>query len=571
MAEEIFIQLALILIIAFITAYIVRSFKQPIIIGYIIAGIIISPFIIHFGASQDIINVFSEFGIAFLLFIVGLHLNPKVIKEIGAVSFVVGLVQVILTFGIGLLAGMYILGWGFIASVYVGIALAFSSTIIIMKLLSDKRQLDSLYGKISIGILILQDFIAIAALMFISSFSGGNEFGSSFGLQNLLVGIGVILFLFFAGFFILPRLIRTVAKSQELLFLFSITWAFAIAALFIYLGFSLEIGALIAGIVLSISPYSTEISSKIRPLRDFFLIIFFIILGLNVPLANFNSIIFNAIILSLIVLIFKPLILMVVMAMMGYTKRTNFLVGTTLAQISEFSLIVLGLGAAVGHIGAEVLHTLTLTAIITITLSTYLMIYSNQFYKVMSNVISIFEAKKIRKQTRQHKKYNAILFGYNRIGFSILNALKKIRRNYLVVDFNPDIIANLEKHRIPALYGDPYDVDLLEELPLDKIQLAVSTIPDFEINQLLIEHIRSVNPKALIIVRAHSIENAFELYKKGASYVLTPHFLGGEYVGKMIEDFKVEEKQYEKERTKHIKMLEERMGKGQKHPDVEAD
>ena len=570
MSETIFVHLAIVLFLAFIVSYIASMFKQPIVIGYILAGIIISPFLIQFGATTEIINIFSQFGIAFLLFIVGLHMNPKVIKEIGFVSLLVGLVQIALTFTIGFLVSFKVIGWDVLASSYVGIALAFSSTIIIMKLLSDKKQLDSLHGKISIGILILQDFVAIAVLMFISSTTGVNA-GGSFALKGLLAGAGLIIILFLLGFFVIPRVTRGIAKSQELLFLFSITWAFVVAALFITLGFSLEIGALIAGMILSISPYSTEISSKIRPLRDFFLILFFIILGLNVQISNISSILVNAIILSMVALILKPIIIMAFMAIMGYTKRTNFLVGTTLAQISEFSLIILGMGVAVGHIAGEVLYTLTLTGIITITLSTYMIIYSNQFYRLMLGPVAFFERSHIRKQRRIRKNYNAILFGYNRIGFSILNALKKIRKNYLVVDFNPDTIANLSKLRIPCLYGDTYDPDLLEELPLDKLQLAVSTVPDYETNVLLIETIRNENPKTIIITRAHSIADAFELYKKGANYVLTPHFLGGEYVAKMIKDIKMDEKGYEKEKEKHIKLLQERLEKGQEHPEVEMN
>ncbi len=390
--ELVFIQLAIILFTAFVVSYIVRTFNQPIIIGYIITGIIISPFIISFGASKEIISIFSDFGIAFLLFIVGLHMNPKVIKEIGTSALLIGLAQIILTFLLGFLVSLNLLGFDTITSSYIGIALAFSSTIIIMKLLSDKKQLDSLYGKISIGILIIQDLVAIAVLMFISSLSNGTSF-SSFAVRGLLAGGILILILFFIGFFILPTITRNIARSQELLFLFSITWCFLIAALFSYFGFSIEIGALLAGIVLSISPYSIEISSKIRPLRDFFLVIFFIILGLNIQVSSINSIIVNALILSALALIFKPLILITLMMMFGYTKRTNFLLGTTLGQISEFSLIVLALGLTMGHISPEVLSTLTLTGIITITLSTYMIIYSTKFYDKMSNIISIFERK----------------------------------------------------------------------------------------------------------------------------------------------------------------------------------
>jgi len=568
--EPIFIQLAIILSVAFIVSYIVKAFKQPIIIGYIVAGILISPFILKFGASTEIINAFSKFGIAFLLFIVGLHLNPKVIKEIGTSSLLIGLGQMILTFGLGFLVSNLFLGFTVITSVYVGIALAFSSTIIVMKLLSDKQHLDSLYGKISIGILIIQDLVAIGVLMVISSASHGTNLGS-LALQGLLIGAGIIVILFLIGFYVLPRITKNIAKHQELLFLFSIFWCFIIAALFGYLGFSIEIGALIAGVVLSMSPYSVEISSKVRPLRDFFLIIFFIILGLNIQISNIGSIFVNALILSGIVLIFKPIIFMTFMAIFRYTKRTNFLVGTTLAQISEFSLIVLVLGVAVGHITAEILHTLTLTLVITIFLSTYMIIYSKAFYKRMYKVVSIFERKKVKRVKEFKKKYDAILFGYNRIGFSILRALKKLKKNYLVVDFNPDTIADLTKFDIPCLYGDVEDPELLRELPLDKVKMVVSTVPDFETNVLLIESTRLVNRKAIIIVRAHSIQEALDLYKEGANYVLTPHFLGGEYVAKMIKDLKTDKGDYREEKEKHITMLKEILKKGQEHPEVERN
>lgn len=570
MSELIFIQLAIILLVAFVVSYIARAFKQPIIIGYIIAGIIISPFLIKFGATQNIINTFSQFGVAFLLFIVGLHMNPKVIREVGTSSLIIGLVQMIATFALGFIVSFYLLKFAIVASVYVGIALSFSSTIIILKLLSDERQLESLYGKISIGILIIQDLVAIAVLMVISSVSSGVSL-TSFAIKGLVTGGAAILFLFILGFFALPRVVKNIARSQELLFLFSITWAFAIAALFSYLGFSIEIGALIAGVVLSISPYSTEISSKIRPLRDFFLIIFFIILGLNVQVSSIGSIVMGAIILSLVALIFKPLILMSLMTMFGYTKRTNFLVGTTLGQISEFSLIVLALAVSLGHLSPEVMSTITLTGIITITLSTYMIIYSGQIYKRMHGFASFFEKPGIKREKKIRKEYDAILFGYNRIGFGILRALQKIKKKYLVIDYSPDVIADLTKLRVPCLYGDVDDAALLSELPLDKVKIVISTIPDFDINTILIENVKLANPDAIIILRAHAIKDALNLYKQGADYVLTPHFLGGEYVAGMLGKIKTSEKGYEEERRKHIKMLEERMAKGQEHPEVERD
>ena len=289
------------------------------------------------------------------------------------------------------------------------------------------------------------------------------------------------------------------------------------------------------------------------------------------PILDLGPVVINALILSAVVLILKPIILMALTSFFRYTKRTNFFVGTTLAQISEFSLIVLMLAFGVGVISSEIISPLIMTLVITIVISTYMIIYSNGFYKRLSGFISFFERKKIKKHKKLNKKYDAILFGYNRIGFSILRSLKKIKKDYLVVDFNPDTISNLNRFRIPCLYGDIDDVDLLRDLPLDKIELAVSTIPDYETNFLLIESIRLVNPDAIIIVRAHQIKDALELYKKGATYVLTPHFLGGEYVAKMITDLKTKEKKYTGEKKKHVKMLLDILKKGQEHPEVEKN
>jgi len=564
-----FIQLAIIFFAAFVVSYIVKALKQPIIVGYILAGVLVGPFLIG-GTSTEMINIFSDFGISFLLFIVGLHLNPKIIKEIGISSLIVGLGQIILTFGVTFGISKYLLGVDTITAIYFGVALAFSSTIIIMKLLSDKKQLDSLFGKISIGVLIIQDLVAVGVLMFISSIAGKTN-GFEFGFEGLITGGILIGGLFFIGYFILPRIMKSIAKSQELLFLFSICWCFVLAALFDYIGFSMEIGSLIAGIILSSSPYATEISSKIRPLRDFFLIIFFIILGLKIQISNLPSIMFNAIILSLVALILKPIILMGLMKQFRFTKRTNFLVGTTLGQISEFSLIVLVLGVSMNHILPEAMNTIVLTLVLTILLSSYMITYSSKFYKKMSPFLKIFEKKKIRREIKLKEKYDTILFGYNRIGYSILNSLKKMKKKYLVVDFNPDTINDLNKFGVPALYGDVYDRELLDDLPLNKLDLAVSTIPELETNELLIEAIREKNKKTIIILRAHSIGDALKLYEAGANYVLTPHFLGGEYVAKMIKHSKSGDEDYADEREKHIDMLKKILAKGDDHPQVEKN
>ncbi len=566
---EIFIELSLIICITALIAGIMRLLKQPLIIGYILSGIIVSPYFLNIVKSTETIAVFSQIGVAFLLFIVGLSLSPKVMREVGKASLITGVGQIIFTSLIGFFISR-LLGFSVIVSLYIAIALTFSSTIIIMKLLSDKKDLEKLYGKISVGFLLVQDLFVIILLMIISSFS------SRLSTINLSVGIifvGVLLIGLFIliSIYVLPSLSKFFARSQEFLFLFSIAWGLGLASLFYYIGLSMEIGALVAGVALSMSPYHYEISSKMRTLRDFFIILFFILLGSQMVFGNINQLIVPAIVFSLFILIGNPLIVMILMGLLGYKKKIGFQAGFTVAQISEFSLILIALGVSVGHLTNEILSLVTIVGLITISGSTYLILYSDKIYPYLSKYLSIFERKKARKNESKIKDYDIVLFGYNRIGYDILKSFKKLKKKFLVVDYNPETALELSKRKIAFKYGDVDDEEFLNELNLSKTKMVVSTIPDVESNILLMKNVRDFNPNAIIILRAHTINDALELYEKGANYVLTPHFLGGEYIAKMIENSKTDFKGYEKQKKAHIKVLKERRTKWKEHSEVERD
>jgi Trk K+ transport system NAD-binding subunit len=259
------------------------------------------------------------------------------------------------------------------------------------------------------------------------------------------------------------------------------------------------------------------------------------------------------------------------MGIFGYTNRTGFKAGLTVAQISEFSLVLIMLGVKMGHLTQEVLSFVTFIGLVTIAGSTYMIMYSEKIYPHLSKYLKIFEKRKVKEKKTKIKKCSAVLFGYNRIGFDILKSLKKIKKEYLVVDYNPDTVSTLEKFDIPVVYGDAYDQDLIEELPVDKLKLVVSTIPELDVNRLLIESFKAKNKNTIIIVRAHSINEAMELYDYGADYVLTPHFLGGEYLAKMISNIKTNRREYSKEKKKHIKILKERQKINHKHPDIDKN
>lgn len=567
MNPEVFIELSKILVITVIVTGFMRFLKQPVVIGYILSGIIVGPFAFNIINSTTTFTAFSQIGIALLLFFVGLNLNPRVIKEVGKISLITGLGQVVFTTAIGFIISK-LLGLSTIVSLYVAIALAFSSTIIIMKLLSDKKDLESLYGRISIGFLIVQDFIAIGVLLVISSLNNGSSL-SSLAVESLFKGIGIILVLFILTKYAMPPITKVIAKSQEFLLLFSISWCFAIATIFYYLNFSIEVGALLAGMTLSLSPYHYEISSKLKPLRDFFLILFFIMLGSQMGFSNIYQNMWIILILSAFVLIGNPLIVMILMGSMGYTKRNSFLAGLTVAQISEFSLIVVAMGVAVGHVTNEILSLVTAVGLITFAGSTYMILYSNKLYPKLSKYLSIFERK--GKKVDEHKyhkdhDHEIILIGYNRIGYDILESLKKIKKKFLIIDYNPEIITSLSKEGYDCKYGDADDSELLNELNFSKAKMVISTIPLIDTNLLLINKVKEENKKAIIAVVSHQIDDAVRLYAEGATYVLMPHFLGGKHFSTMIEKNELNMNKFLKEKIAHIEHLNYRKQLGHKHP-----
>ena len=565
---NIFTQLSLLILAVLAISFIARILKQPLIIAYIITGILISPFFISVIPENETVQTFSQMGIAFLLFMVGLHLNPKVIKEVGFISVVVGTIQIISTAVLGFFIAMF-LNFSIISSLYIAFALTFSSTIIVTKILSDKSDLESLYGKISIGILILQDIVVILLLLFLSYFSKG--FNTDLSFNAISYGILILVSLVFLSIYVLPNITRFVAKNQELLLLFSIGWCFLLSALFFYFFKSMEVGALIAGMSLSLSPYHTEIASKIKPLRDFFLVLFFVLLGMNLPLNSIPLILKPALILSIFVIFFKLFIILASLGVAGYTKRTGFFTGISLGQISEFSFIIASLAVSLNQISKQTSALITLTGIITIAFSTYAMIYSNKLFSLLSRPLSIFERKRIKEKKLKQEHYEFILFGYNRIGFSLLKALTKLRRKYVVVDFNPETIKKLENKGVTCIYGDAEDTEFLEDLGISKAKLVISTIPDAEINSLILHKIREKNDKAIVILTAHQISIAFKFYEEGADYVILPHFLGGQYTSKLIEKFRTNKKAYEKEKIKQIENLRERLEEGHEHPKIERD
>jgi Kef-type K+ transport system membrane component KefB len=567
---DVFAEIAIIVGITLALALFARLLKQPLIISYIIAGIFVGPYFLNLTNSFEIIEIFAQMGIALLLFIVGLGLNPKVIKDVGKVSILTGVGQVLFTVIGGFCFSLF-LGFDFILSLYFAIALTFSSTIIIMKLLSDKGETETLHGKIAIGFLIVQDLIAMFLLVLISAIPAGGNFGSIL-LFTLINGVVLIVSVLILGLKGIPKIMGFVSKSQEFLLLFSLGWCFLLAAIFQITGFGIEIGALLAGFTLAVSPFRFEISSKMSVLRDFFLVLFFIALGSQLVFGNILVYIVPIVLFSIFILIGNPLIVMIIMGILGYTKRTGFMAGLTVAQISEFSIILVSLGIRVGHFDNsilpmnDILLIITAVGLITIAGSSYMITYSDKLYLFLEKYLSIFERKrKITYEKELSKEYDVALFGCNRLGHDILRALQKIHSKFFVVDYDPEKIIEFEKKGFEAYYGDVDDADFLNELPLKNTKIVVSTIPQFNANELLIRKVKKYNKDAILIVVSYTGDDAIRLYNLGATYVVIPHFLGGHFTATMLENFGTNMDKFLRERLNHIKYLEQRKSEAPKH------
>lgn len=562
MAEEVLLYLSLIITIAAIITVLARLIKQPPIIAYLIAGVLVGPLFLDLigpgSPHTALIQIFAHIGVAFLLFIVGLNLDVRVFKELGKVSMSAGLAEIIATGVIGFIIAI-LLKFDTTTSIYLGAALAFSSTVVVVKILSDKKEIDTLHGRIALGILIVEDIVATIALMTLPLLENG---GSALLITKKIgIIIGLIIFIFIVTAFMHKKLLDYLARSQEALFLFGIAWALVLATLFDFLGFSLEIGALIAGMSLATSKYTLELGGKMKPLRDFFVVLFFVFFGSQLVSTINQSLIIKALIFSIFIIVGKPIIVMTVLKAFGYTKKTNFLASSSLAQISEFSLILILLGFTLGHINEEVMSLAVLIAIITIGVSSYSIYYARAIFNKIGHLLSIFEVRNLQEYSEQKvRSPEIILFGYHRTGYKILETIKKLKSSFVVVDYNPKVVLALNKENIECIYGDAGDKGFLSEIEMDKVKLIISTIPDEESNLAIKEMLKQLKSKAVFIATAEQPRIALDLYEEGIDYVIIPHHLGGDYVSYMIANYGTNKEKYRAAGKVHLEDLEKAKG-----------
>ena len=549
--SSIFTQLSAIIVIGGAIAVIMRLLKQPLIIGYILTGILVGPSVLNLIHDQQAFEAYSEIGITLLLFIIGLGLNAHVIKSLGKVSTTTA-AAILATVGTAGAIAVHLMGFTNTEAIIVGLALFFSSTIIILKVLSDKREVSRLHGQIAIGVILVDDIVATFALLFVAAAGTAGSLG--FVDISILIGkgaaLGFGLWLFSTK--ILPKFIKFLASSQELLFVFTVAWGFGVATLFDLAGFSHEVGALFAGVSLASLPYSIEMAAKLKPLRDFFIILFFVVMGNNLGFGAIQESLVPALILSAIVIIGKPLFVMTTLGGLGYTKLTSFKAAINLSQISEFSIILVVYAGSVGLVRPELTAITTLVALITISSSTYLMKYDDNIYRLFEPVLHIFERKSPKERKHKDTSFPVILFGYHRGGHEFVKTFRQMKERYLVVDYDPDVIEHLERQGIRNAYGDATDEEFLHEISANKAQLVVSTVADMTVNRSLLGYLRYNNPDAVFICHADGYDQAADLYRHGATYVMLPHYLGSEQIGSFIKKNGFNHKAFDAYRKKHV-------------------
>ncbi len=490
-ADTVFRELAVLLFVAAAAGVLGQWIKQPLIIVYILVGVLLGPVGLDVIKSGDQVRVLAELGLTLLLFVVGLKLDPQLIRRLGPVSLATGVGQMVFTgiigFGLSLLLGLRP-----VPAMYVAGALVLSSTILIIKLLSDKRETDSLYGRIAVGFLIVDDIAVVFAMLVLSAFVGNSDTS----LLTQMIGIAVKGALLFGGVwvgsaFIFPRVLPLIARSTELLILVAIAWALALAACSTVLGFNKEVGAFAAGLSLASTAYRDLLSVKLAPLRDFLLFFFFLDLGAHLDLTSVTVHLNVAIPLSLLVLIGKPFSVMAIMGWMGYRKRTSFMAGMTVAQISEFSLLLVTLGISVGHIGQDVLGIVTLILLITMAIDVHLTLQAQPLYERFGRYFSFLERSTGLREDATTASVTGfenggiVLVGLGRYGSQIGEEFACRGRAVLGVDFDPQAVGRFRDRGNPAIFADAEDPDFAHALPLSQVRWVLSSIRDNRLNASL--------------------------------------------------------------------------------------
>lgn len=510
--------------------------RQPLILAYLIAGFFIGPFGMGWVKSQESISVISELGLIFMLFMIGLEIDLKKIVRAGKVILFAGAGELLggCLIGIAFFAGIGLaIGGGKFDAVYLCVACALSSTVIIVKVLYEKRELDTLPGRITLGVLVLQDIFAILFLAVQPSLDNLQIGVVLMSIARVAVLVATALVL---SRYVLPRLFHQIARRPELVLLGALAWCFLIGEIAERLHLSREMGSLVAGVSISTFPYALDVTAKVTTLRDFFITLFFVALGMTIPIPGL-SVIWLALVIaaftvaSRLVTTFTPLYLM------KQGLRASLLPAINLAQISEFSLVVIQTGVAANHIATETANAVSFAFVVLAVLSTFAMGRSDQIVRGLIGPLKRIGLRDLdqegegRGEAAQEGGHGEIrrivILGFFRAASALVSQIERQNQSLLeqisVIDFNPLVFRTLSDRGMHVIYGDISNVDTLVHAGIGKAEIIILSVPDFLLvgadNEKLVRHVRALNPTAQIVATADLLSGVDDLYAAGANYV----------------------------------------------------
>ncbi len=536
--QEIFL-LALVTFASAALATIFLRLRQPLLVTYLAVGAGLSAVHLVKPEQLEFLAFLPEIGLAFLLFLVGMELDLSEFRSLGKKVLLATVLQVAVTTAVigGVLSGV---GWGMAEAALVGAAISFSSTILVVKLLLERREITSMHGKLSVGILLVEDLLAVSILMAMTIVGQGESLGIIDAGLVAIKGIVLIVVALLIGRKVLPRVFGYMAQNLELLFLAGISWCLLFVSVTTALGFSLAIGAFLAGVSIGQSVYRVQISTRIKPLRDFFIMLFFVNLGTGLSITGISSQLLLAIAILGYAVIIKPVVFLVLFTRFGFRARSSWQTGIYLSSVSEFSLIILAAGAKEGILPQGVLSPAIFGTVLSFVLSSFLVTHQARVYRFLEKGLRLLETKErvsLERATHNVDELtdHAILVGCHRSGTIILRGLQRVfGERLVVVDFNPDVVAVLREQFVPALYGDATDPEVLEKLVVPRAKLLVSTVRDLETNLALLDTVSKENPKAVVLMTAADAKEAVKLYEGGAEFVSLPLTLEGTNLADLI-------------------------------------
>ncbi len=523
--DPIFVDLGIVIILSTFLAIISYKLKQSPIFGYILAGLLAGP-VLRIIQDENLISLLSQVGVTFLLFMVGLELDIDQIKNRGKTSLIISILQMILVF-----AASYFISRIYFSekiSIFIGILVSFSSTTIVAKFLSENNAMRSTHGRIATLCLVIQDIMSILVLSVMQSFSSSNI--NQIYLP-ILKAVIFILITYVLSKFVIMKILDSISKSRELLLLSTVSIVFLFGGFASYLGLNSALGAYLAGFFLSSSILSLEISSEIKSLRDFFIVLFFFSVGTMFTSPDRRLLEITGLMLLLGMFV-KQIIVFIEMKIFKYGNRTSFMTSVLMSQLSIFSIIIAQAGYSYGILPKEFVVASSIAVVLSMLISTYYMKYSERIYESISKYIKPFDKFNNEKLDNAPKriKNHIIIFGAHQIGMKIACSLKRTNKKFIIVDIDSEKIKKLIKEKYYAVYGDMNSKEILDRVNIEKAKVVISTVSQFNYNSLLIRRVKKINKSAVTIFFAKSRHDALKLYALGVDFVMIPEIFGGKKV-----------------------------------------